>query len=47
MFFKIGFKKNLANVRGKHLCWSFFLIMFQALRSANLLKTDSDTVAFL
>ena len=26
IFFKIGVFKNFANFRGKHLCWSLFLI---------------------
>ena len=30
MFFEIGVFKNLAIFRGKHLCWSLFLIKLQA-----------------
>ena len=30
MFFKIGVFKNFKIFTGKHLCWSLFLIMFQA-----------------
>ena len=33
MFFKIDLLKNSANFTGKHLCWSLFLIKFQAFRS--------------
>ena len=29
MFFEIGVLKNLANINGKHLCWSLFLIKLQ------------------
>ena len=29
-FFKIGVLKNFANFTGKHLCWSLFLIKWQA-----------------
>ena len=29
IFFKIGVFKNFANFRGKHLCWSLFLIKLQ------------------
>ena len=35
--------KNFANFSWNHLCWSLFLINFQALRPATLLKRDSDT----
>ena len=47
MFFKIGILKHFANFTGKHLCWSFFLMKLQALRPANLLKTDSNTDVLL
>ena len=30
MLFKIGVLKNFANVTGKQLCWSLFLITLQA-----------------
>ena len=30
MFFKIGVLKNFAIFRGRHLCWSLFLIKLQA-----------------
>ena len=32
VFFKRGVLKNFANIRGKHLCWSLFLIKLQAFR---------------
>ena len=32
MFFKIGVLKNFAIFTGKHLCWSLFLIKWQAFR---------------
>ena len=38
MFFKIGALKNLTIFSGKHLSWNLFLIKFQALRPATLLK---------
>ena len=38
MFFKMGAFKNFVYFTGKHLCWSFFLIKLQALRSGTLLK---------
>ena len=41
MFFKIGALKNFANFKGKHLCWSLFLIKLQAPRPTILLKRDS------
>ena len=47
MFFKIEVLKNFANFTGKHLCWSLFLIKFQALSPATLLKRDSNTGVFL
>ena len=40
MFFKIGFLKNFAIFRGKHLYWNLFLIKLQALRPVFLLKRD-------
>ena len=37
------FFKKFANFKGKHLCWSFFLIKLQAFRlPATLLKRDSS-----
>ena len=36
--------KNFAKFTGKYLCWSLFLMKFQALRSGTLLKYDSNTV---
>ena len=36
MFFKIGVLKNFANNTGKHLCWSLFLIRFQAFRPSKI-----------
>ena len=35
---KKGVLKNFANFKGKHLCWSLFLIKLQAFRSATLIK---------
>ena len=46
MFFKIGVLKNLAYFKGKHVCWSLFLIKLQALSPATLLKIDSNTDVF-
>ena len=43
MFFKIGVLKKFAIFTGKHLCYRFFLIKFQAFRPATLLKRDSNT----
>ena len=39
--------KNLANLTGKHLCWSLFLTKLKAWRCATLSKRDSNTGAFL
>ena len=36
--------KNVANVTGKNLCWSLFLIKLQAWYPITLLKRDSKTV---
>ena len=44
---KKDFLKNFANFKGKHLCWSLFLIKLQASRPATLLKRDSNTGVFL
>ena len=33
VFFKKGVLKNFANLTGKHLCWSLFLIKLQARRT--------------
>ena len=41
-----GVLKNFANLTGKHLCWSRFLIKLQA-RPATLLERDSNTDVFL
>ena len=46
MFLKIGAFKNFANFTGKHLCWSFFLLKFQTLRPATLLKSNYNTGIF-
>ena len=46
MFFKVGVLKNFASFTGKHLCWGLFLINLQALRSATLLKRNSNTGVF-
>ena len=47
MFFKIAVLKNFANFTGRQLCWSLFLITFQALIPATLLKRDTNTGVFL
>ena len=39
--------KNFAVVKGKHLCWSLFLIKLQAFRPVILLKRDFNTSVFL
>ena len=44
---KKGVLKNFANFTGKHLCWSLFLIKFQAFNPGTLLKRDSNTGVFL
>ena len=38
MFCKKGVLKNFASFSGKHLCWSHFLIKFQAFRPATFKK---------
>ena len=45
VFCKKSVLKNSAMFAEKHLCWSFFLIKFQAF--ATLLKRDSSTGGFL
>ena len=47
MFFKIGVLRNFAIFTGKQPCWSHFLIKFQDLKPATLIKRDSDTDVFL
>ena len=47
MFFTVSFLKNFANFKGKHLCWSLFLIKLLAFRSATLLKRETNTEVFL
>ena len=47
VFSKKSVLKNFANVTGKHLSWSLFLIKLQACRLVALLKRDSNTGAFL
>ena len=47
IFCKKAFLKNFAIFTGKHLCWSLFLTKLQVLRSATLLKRDSNTSVFL
>ena len=47
VFCKKGTLKNFANFAVKHLCWGLFLITLQALRSATLLKRDSNAGVFL
>ena len=49
MFFGIDVLKNFANFTGKHLCWTLFLIKFQAFRCfhvkfAKSLRTPFFTV---
>ena len=39
--------KTYAKFKGKHLCWSLFLIKLWAFRPATLLKRDSNTGVFL
>ena len=41
-----SFSKNCAKYTGKYLCWSLFLMKFQALRPANLLKNDPSRGGF-
>ena len=42
MFFDIGVLKYFAMLRGKHLCWSVFLIKLQACNfSVNIAKFSS------
>ena len=40
IFFKLVVLKNFANLTGKHLFWSLFLIKLQVLRTTTLLKGD-------
>ena len=47
LFWTKGFLKNFAKFKGKHLCWSLFLIKLQAIRPPTLFKRDSNTGAFL
>ena len=47
MFFKIGVLKNFTMFKGKHLCWSYFLIQLQGWRPAIVLKRDFNTGALL
>ena len=51
MFFKTGVSRNVTIFRGKHLCWSLFLIKLQALRPETLFqpcpKRDFNTSVFL
>ena len=47
MFFKIGALRNFAIFTGKYLCWSLFLIKFQALRPAILFKRDFNIGVFM
>ena len=39
--------KRFANVKGKHLCWSLFLMKSYAFRRSTLLKRDSKINFFL
>ena len=45
VFYKKGVLKNFAKFTG-YLCWSLFLMKFQALRTATLIKNDSSAVVF-
>ena len=47
MIFKIDVLKDFAIFKGKHLCWSLFLITLQGLKSAASLERDSITGVFL
>ena len=42
-FVKKRVLKNFINFKGKHLCWSFFLIKLQTLRCTTLSKRNSNT----
>ena len=46
-FLYIWFFEKLCQFSGKYLCWSLFLMKFQALRSATLFKSDSIKSVFL
>ena len=43
MFLKIGVLKNLTIFSGKRLSWNLFLIKFQPLRPATLLKIGDSS----
>ena len=45
-YFKKAILKNLAIFNGKHLCWSLFLIRWQAFLSATVLKRDFQISVF-
>ena len=45
MFFKIGFPKNPVIFKGKHLCWSLFLIKLQA-QAPQLYQKETPTQVF-
>ena len=47
MFFKVSLLWNTPIFTGKQLCWTLFLITFQAFRPATLLKSGSNTGVFL
>ena len=47
MSFKIEVFKNSAIFKGKHPCWSIFVIKLPVYKLANLLKRDSFTSIFL
>ena len=40
-------RKIAQNSQEKHLCWSLFLMKFQALRTTTLLKSGSSKGVFL
>ena len=44
--FKKGAFKGFANVTGKHLCWSLFLIKFQAWGPTTFSKRDTNPGVF-
>ena len=46
-FVKKGVLKNFANITGKHLCWTPFLMKLQAFRLTTLVKRTSNTGVFL
>ena len=47
MFYKKAVLKTFTLTTGKHLRWSFFLIVLKVFKPATLLKKGSNTGAFL